>query len=104
MPLCRGLILFLALLCLPVLPAPAQDGLRTEGEVATAQGLYSGEVVVASQADAARQAGYARALAQVWSGRMGGGPAANLRYRFSRRVLSYAHLRLHSAVPFDRRF
>jgi molecular chaperone IbpA len=35
---------------------------------------------------------------------MGGGPAANLRYRFSRRVLTYAHLRLHSAVPFERRF
>src|SRR5690606_21824247 len=74
MPLCRGLILFLALLCLPVLPAPAQDGLRTEGEVASAHGLYSGEVVVASQADAARQAGYARALAQVLS-KLSGDPA-----------------------------
>jgi molecular chaperone IbpA len=33
---------------------------------------------------------------------MGGGPAATLRYRFSRRVLSHAYLRPHSAVPFDR--
>ena len=67
MPFRRGLILFLALLCLPVLPASAQDGLRTEGEVASAQGLYSAEVVVGSQADTARPAGYARALAQVLS-------------------------------------
>ena len=65
MPFRRGLILFLALLCLPVLPATAQDGVRTEGEVASAQGLYSAEVAVSSQADSARPAGYARALAEV---------------------------------------
>jgi Uncharacterized protein conserved in bacteria len=62
-----GLTLFLALLCLSILPAAAQDGLRTEGEVAAAQGLYAAEVPVGSQVDSARQAGYARALAQVLS-------------------------------------
>ncbi|KAF1684857.1 hypothetical protein B1992_14165 [Pseudoxanthomonas broegbernensis] len=59
-PLCLAL-------CLGV-PAPAhawQDGLRTEGDVASAQGLYSGEVPVTSQTDQAREAGFARALAQV---------------------------------------
>lgn len=66
MPVRRGPTLFLALLlCLPLMPALAQDGLRTEGEVASAQGLYAAEVPVNSQVDSARQAGYARALAQV---------------------------------------
>ncbi|WP_240626219.1 DUF2066 domain-containing protein [Pseudoxanthomonas sp. SGT-18] len=75
MPVRRGLTLFLALLlCLPFAPAAAQDGLRTEGEVAAAQGLYAAEVQVGSQADSARAAGFARALAQVLS-KLSGDPA-----------------------------
>jgi len=58
-----GLILILAL-CLAA-PAPAQEGLRTEGEVAAAQGVYAAEVPVNSQTEQAREAGFARALAQV---------------------------------------
>ncbi len=78
MPVRRGLTLFLALLlCLPVLPASAQDGLRTEGEVASASGLYAAEVVVGSQADGARRAGYARALAQVLAKLSGDAGVAN---------------------------
>jgi len=46
-------------------PARAQDGLRTEGDVARAEGLYSAEVPVNSQTGEAREAGYARALARV---------------------------------------
>jgi hypothetical protein len=46
-------------------PARAQDGLRTEGDVAIAQGLYAAEVPVNSQTEQAREAGFARALAQV---------------------------------------
>ncbi len=78
MPFRRGLTLLLALLpCLAVLPASAQDGVRTEGEVATAQGLYSAEVPVGSQADSARPAGYARALAQVLAKLSGDAGVAN---------------------------
>ena len=43
----------------------AQTGLRTEGEVASAQGLYEAEVPVASQADSDRPGALARALGQV---------------------------------------
>nr|WP_231496955.1 DUF2066 domain-containing protein [Pseudoxanthomonas suwonensis] len=46
-------------------PARAQDGLRTEGDVARAEGLYAAEVPVGSQTGEAREAGYARALARV---------------------------------------
>ena len=60
---CSGLILFLAL-CL-AMPAWAQAGLRTEGDVAAAQGVYDAEVPVSSQTDQAREGGFARALAQV---------------------------------------
>ncbi|WP_425605669.1 DUF2066 domain-containing protein [Pseudoxanthomonas daejeonensis] len=45
--------------------AHAQEGLRTEGDVASAQGLYAAEVPVNSQAGDAREAGFTRALAQV---------------------------------------
>ena len=47
------------------LPAMAQDSLRTEGEVASARGVYAAEVAVNSQTGEAREAGYARALARV---------------------------------------
>lgn len=53
----------LACLMLVALPVPAQ--LRTEGDVAGAQGLYEAEVPVASQADAEVGAGLGRALEQV---------------------------------------
>nr|WP_231472281.1 DUF2066 domain-containing protein [Pseudoxanthomonas suwonensis] len=46
-------------------PARAQEGLRTEGDVARAEGLYAAEVPVGSQTGEAREAGYARALARV---------------------------------------
>ena len=58
-------------LCLALLfallagPAHAQEGLRTEGDVAAAQGLYAAEVPVNSQTEQAREAGFARGLAQV---------------------------------------
>ncbi|KAF1691171.1 DUF2066 domain-containing protein [Pseudoxanthomonas koreensis] len=53
----------LLVLAMPV--ARAQAGLRTEGDVAAAQGLYSAEVPVNSQTADAREAGFARALARV---------------------------------------
>ena len=53
------------LFLLPPLTVQAQSGLRTEGEVATAQGLYDAEVTVASQADSDRPGALARALGQV---------------------------------------
>ena len=56
--------LFLAL-CLSVPAARAQSGMRTEGDVASATGLYAAEVPVSSQTEQAREAGYARALARV---------------------------------------
>jgi hypothetical protein len=52
-------------LCLAATPVWAQSGLRTEGDVASAQGLYAAEVPVNSQAADAREAGFARGLAQV---------------------------------------
>ncbi|WCE04362.1 DUF2066 domain-containing protein [Pseudoxanthomonas sp. JBR18] len=45
--------------------ASAQDGLRTEGDVAKAQGLYEAEATVASQGEADRNGGFSRALGQV---------------------------------------
>ena len=45
--------------------AMAQSGMRTEGDVATAQGVYEAEVPVNSQADSDRSGALARALAQV---------------------------------------
>ena len=67
-----GLWLALAILAVTA-PAHAQDGLRTEGDVASAQGLYSGEVPVNSQTEQARESGFARALAQVL-GKISGDP------------------------------
>ncbi len=61
-----GFALFL-LFWLAVGPAWAQAGLRTEGDVASAQGVYSAEVQVNSQTDQAREAAYPRALAAVLS-------------------------------------
>jgi hypothetical protein len=68
LPKPRALFGVLCLAGLLVLAAPvarAQDGLRTEGDVATAQGLYAAEVPVNSQTAEAREAGFARALAKV---------------------------------------
>lgn len=45
--------------------ALAQTGLRTEGDVAGARGVYEAEVPVNSQSEADRNAGFARALAKV---------------------------------------
>ena len=45
--------------------AVAQSGMRTEGDVANAQGVYEAEVPVNSQADADRSGALARALGQV---------------------------------------
>jgi hypothetical protein len=54
-----------ALLLFCARPAAAQDGLRTEGDVAKAQGLYEAEVTVPSQSEGDRNGGLARALGQV---------------------------------------
>ncbi len=54
-----------ALLLFCALPAVAQDALRTEGDVAKAQGLYEAEVTVPSQSEGDRNGGLARALGQV---------------------------------------
>lgn len=54
-----------ALLLFCALPAAAQDALRTEGDVAKAQGLYEAEVTVPSQSEGDRNGGLARALGQV---------------------------------------
>lgn len=54
-----------ALLLLSALPALAQEAMRTEGELAQAQGLYEAEVVVPSQSENDRNGGLARALGQV---------------------------------------
>src|SRR5690606_96851 len=59
------IVLLLSALAAMALPAAAQDGVRTEGDVASARSLYAGEVPVNSQTDQAREAGFARALAQV---------------------------------------
>ena len=70
MPALRASVGLIFLLCLVLglasAAARAQDGgLRTEGDVASAQGLYATEVAVNSQTEQAREAGYARALARV---------------------------------------
>ncbi len=55
-----------ALLFLSALPALAQqEDMRTEGDVAKAQGLYEAEATVASQDENDRNGGLARALGQV---------------------------------------
>lgn len=54
-----------AVLSLTGVPAQAQSGMRTEGEVAGAQGVYEAEVPVNSQADGDRPGALARALGQV---------------------------------------
>ena len=60
-----GLLCLCALAGFAAPGARAQDGLRTEGDVASAQGLYAAEVPVNSQAADAREAGFARGLARV---------------------------------------
>ncbi len=62
--------LLLTLLIALLLPGWAQAQ-RVEGDRAGASGMYQAEVVVGSQADSARQAGFARALAEVL-GKMSG--------------------------------
>jgi hypothetical protein len=54
----------LVLLAALLVPGWAQAQ-RMEGDRASAEGLYSAEVTVGSQAEAARQSAYSRALAQV---------------------------------------
>lgn len=46
-------------------PAVAQTGLRTEGDAASARGVYQAEVAVNGQGEAERQGGFARALGTV---------------------------------------
>lgn len=59
-------LLLLALLALaPAAPCLAQDDLRTEGDVAKAQGAYDAEVPVNSQTEDDRAGGLARALGVV---------------------------------------
>lgn len=60
----KALLPTLLLTLLLLFPAVAQAQ-RTEGDRAGASGLYEAEVAVGSQSDAARQSGFARALAQV---------------------------------------
>jgi len=57
-------LLFL-LLCLPIAAVQAQSGMRTEGDVASAQGAYEAEVPVNSQSEADRNGAMARALGAV---------------------------------------
>ncbi len=57
-------LLFL-LLCLPIVAVQAQSGMRTEGDVASAQGAYEAEVPVNSQSEADRNGAMARALGAV---------------------------------------
>ncbi len=54
-----------AVLSLSSAPLLAQSGMRTEGDVAAAQGVYEAEVPVNSQTDADRAGALARALGQV---------------------------------------
>ncbi|MFT4248224.1 MAG: DUF2066 domain-containing protein [Pseudomonas sp.] len=62
----RSLLVLLALVvAAPVAPALAQADLRTEGDVAKAQGAYEAEVPVNSQAESDRGGGLARALGVV---------------------------------------
>lgn len=62
----RSLAFFLALVvAMPVLPAYAQADLRTEGDVAKAQGAYDAEVPVNSQSESDRPGALARALGAV---------------------------------------
>lgn len=62
-----------ALLAGPLATAPgwAQDGLRTEGDVASARGTYEAEVPVNGQGEAERNGAFARALSVVL-GKMSG--------------------------------
>lgn len=53
------------LIALCAAPAGAQSGLRTEGDVAGAQGVYQAEVPVNGQGESDRNSGLARALGQV---------------------------------------
>ena len=70
----RSLLVVLALAFVaPVAPVLAQAELRTEGDVAKAQGAYEAEVPVNSQADADRNGGLARALGIVL-GKLSGDP------------------------------
>lgn len=57
--------------------ALAQTGLRTEGDVAGAQGVYEAEVPVNSQSESDRNAGFVRALAKVLTQLSGDRSAAN---------------------------
>jgi len=68
--------LLLTLLLALLLPGWAHAQ-RVEGDRAGATGLYQAEVPVASQSDAARQSGYARALAQVLAKLSGDAGVAN---------------------------
>lgn len=62
----RSLALLLSFaLCLPAAAALAQAGLRTEGDVAGAQGPYDAEVPVNSQSEGDRNGALARALGSV---------------------------------------
>jgi hypothetical protein len=62
----RSLALLLSFaLCLPAAAALAQAGLRTEGDVAGAQGPYDAEVPVNSQSEGDRNGALARALGAV---------------------------------------
>ncbi|MFT3763424.1 MAG: DUF2066 domain-containing protein [Pseudoxanthomonas sp.] len=62
----RNLALILAAwLALAVGPVAAQSGLRTEGDVAGAKGIYEAEVPVNSQSETDRNTGLARALGKV---------------------------------------
>ena len=53
------------LVALSAATAAAQSGLRTEGDVAGAQGVYQAEVPVNGQGESDRNSGLARALGQV---------------------------------------
>ncbi len=62
----RSLALLLILaLCVPAGLASAQSGLRTEGDVASASGVYEAEVPVNSQGESDRNGALARALGAV---------------------------------------
>lgn len=60
-----ALALLAAALAMPAAPVLAQADLRTEGDVAKAQGAYEAEVPVNSQAESDRAGGLARALGAV---------------------------------------
>lgn len=76
----RHSLVFILLLaaCLSASSAFAQAGLRTEGDMATAQGAYEAEVPVNGQSDAERSGAVARALGVVL-GKLSGDRAASTR-------------------------